>query len=319
MKRYAIVLLIMMISSSLFAQCFERNYNYGKRCYEQKEFEKAISIFENAKLCADVPKTHDVDEWIKKCRDSLKVKVPHKTAASVTTSGKDIIIKVDGVSYKMVFVEGGTFTMGCAAAQDADCTEQEQPTHKVTLDGYYIGETEVVQALWRVVMKSNPSTFLGDNNPVENVSLFEILTFVKKLNTLTGLDFYLPSEAQWEFAARGGNLSKGYKFSGGNSLNEVAWYSMNANKQPHPVKTRKANELGLYDMSGNVWEWCSDHYVEYGDFDQKNPVGEGDGTEYVRRGGCWSVGEVHCRSTFRYGVQLDYKSYYLGFRLALSK
>lgn len=181
---------------------------------------------------------------------------------------------VNGVSFKMITVEGGTFTMG-ASDDDEEAYYNEKPAHEVTLSSYSIGETEVTQALWLAVMGSNPSRFTGDlTRPVECVSWNDCQAFIIKLNQLTGKTFRLPTEAEWEIAARGGNESMGYKYAGGNDINEVAWYRGNSSSKTHPVATKAPNELGLYDMSGNVFEWCSDWYDSYTDADgQTNPQG----------------------------------------------
>ena len=221
-------------------------------------------------------------------------------------------ITVDGVSFKMIKVEGGTFQMG---SENGD--EDEQPIHSVTLSGYYIGETEVTQALWQTVMGSNPSEIKGDNLPVERVSWDACQEFISKLNQKTGRRFALPTEAQWEFAARGGNKSRGYEYSGSNNIDDVAWYTDNSSEQTHPVSTKMANELGLYDMSGNVSEWCADCYGDYSSSSQTDPVGPETGSNRVLRGGSWHGDGRYCRSTYRYINYPDIRYYYNGFRLVL--
>ena len=153
--------------------------------------------------------------------------------------------------------------MGATSEQGEDADSDEKPAHQVTLSDYYIGETEVTQALWKAVMGTNPSNFKGDSNPVEKVSWNDCQEFIRKLNSLTGRTFRLPTEAEWECAARGGNQSKGYKYSGSNKIKDVAWYDGNSKDKTHAVKTKPSNELGLYDMSGNVNEWCWDLYGAY--------------------------------------------------------
>ena len=218
----------------------------------------------------------------------------------------------------MIAVEGGTFTMGATPEQDSDADSDEWPTHQVTLSNYYIGETEVTQALWKAVMGENPSQFEGDNLPVEQVSWYDCQEFIKKLNALTGKNFRLPTEAEWEFAARGGNKSRGYKYSGSNNIKDVAWYADNSGDKTHPVKTKQANELGIYDMSGNVWEWCQDWYGEYTSAAQTNPKGATTGSNRVCRGGSWGINAVAHRSSVRVygtpGIRISYR----GFRLVLS-
>ena len=183
---------------------------------------------------------------------------------------------------KMIYVKGGTFSMGSTNGDS-----YEQPVHSVTLDSYYIAETEVTQAQWRAVMGTNPSYYKGDNRPVEQVSWDDAMEFCKKLSELTGKKYTLPTEAQWEYAARGGNKSHGYEYSGSNYIGDVAWYEGNFDNSGHRVvKTKKPNELGIYDMSGNVWEWCLDRYGSYSSSSQKNPTGPSSGEYRVLRGGC---------------------------------
>ena len=204
------------------------------------------------------------------------------------TEPSEQTFNVNGVEFKMIKVEGGTFSMGATSEQEYDALSCEKPVHSVTLSDYYIGETEVTQELWEAVMGSNPSYFEGDNQrPVENVSWNDCQKFIKKLNRLTGKQFRLPTEAEWEYAARGGKYSRGYKYSGSNNADEVAWYDSNSGSKTHPVKTKKDNELGLYDMSGNVWEWCNDWWGCYQSNSQTNPTGPSEGECRVVRGGGW--------------------------------
>ena len=226
-------------------------------------------------------------------------------------------ITVNGVSFKMVAVGGGTFTMGATSEQGSDATSNESPTHSVTLSDFAIGETEVTQELWQAVMGSNPSYFSGTNLPVEDVSWNDCQTFISKLNNLTGKNFRLPTEAEWEYAARGGNKSKGYKYAGSNTLGDVAWYDANSSSMTHPVKQKQANELGLYDMSGNVWEWCQDWYGSYSSSAQTNPTGPTSGSDRVDRGGCWDYNSRFCRVSHRDCYAPEDDNYNLGLRLAL--
>ncbi len=238
---------------------------------------------------------------------------------SVAYGQKNKIFTVNGVEFNMVFVEGGTFTMGATSEQGSDAYSSEKPTHSVTLSDYYIGETEVTQGLWKAVMGSNPSYFKGDNLPVEQVSYEDVKTFITKLNQKTGKTFRLPTEAEWEYAARGGKKSKGYKYSGSNNIGDVAWYDKNSNDKTHPVKTKQPNELGIYDMSGNVWEWCSDWYGSYSRNAQTNPQGPSSGSYRVLRGGSWPDYAEYCRVADRDGNDPSDGSDNLGFRLALSR
>ena len=224
---------------------------------------------------------------------------------------------VEGVSFDMVEVRGGTFRMGATSEQGSDADSDENPVHSVTLSGYYIGKTEVTQALWKAVMGSNPSEFIGNDLPVENVSWNDCQEFISQLNALTGENFRLPTEAEWEFACRGGNNSRGYKYSGSNYIDNVAWYEDNSGYKTHPVATKSPNELGIYDMSGNVWEWCTDWYGDYSSGAQTNPKGPYDGSYRVFRGGSWVFGVRHCRSSLRYGINPTLCDGNLGLRLVL--
>ena len=227
-------------------------------------------------------------------------------------------ITVGGVTFAMLPVAGGTFTMG-ATAEMTSPDRDEKPTRQVTLSSYYMGETEVTQALWTAVMGSNPSLFKGDDLPVEMVSWNDCQTFLTKLNALTGREFRLPTEAEWEYASRGGSKSRGTQYSGSSNLDEVAWYGSNSGRKTHAVKTKKANELGLYDMSGNVWEWCQDWYGSYRRRAQTNPTGPASGSSRVARGGSWINDARGCRLSYRDPYCPDVACSYLGFRLALSE
>lgn len=224
---------------------------------------------------------------------------------------------VNGVSFEMVRVEGGTFHMGATSEQEGEVDSNEKPVHPVTLSSYYIGKTEVTQALWQAVMGSNPSYFKGADLPVECVSWNDCQEFIQKLNRLTGRNFRLPTEAEWEFACRGGNNSRGYKYSGSNDIDNVAWYGGNSGDQTHPVGTKAPNELGIYDMSGNVWEWCSDWYIDYTSDLETNPTGPQSGSYRVIRGGGWYVIAWFCRSSTRIDYDPSHRDYDLGLRLAL--
>ena len=250
--------------------------------------------------------------------------VPFNKGASSDNSSNDSIytpkIKTfyaNGVPFEMVEVRGGTFRMGATSEQGCDAYDWEKPVHSVTLSGYYIGKTEVTQALWKAVMGSNPSYFKGDDLPVECVSWDDCQEFIRKLNSLTGQHFRLPTEAEWEFACRGGNNSLGYKYSGSDNIDNVAWYCDNSGDETHPVATKSPNELGIHDMSGNVWEWCSDWYDKYSSGALTNPKGPESGSLCVRRGGCRSYSARNCRSSFRHFNFPAHRYGSLGLRLAL--
>ena len=226
-------------------------------------------------------------------------------------------ITVNGVSFKMIAVQGGTFTMGATSEQGSDTGSDEKPTHKVTLSDYMIGETEVTQELWKAVMGTNPSYFSGTQNPVEQVSWEDCQNFIAELNVMTGKKFRLPTEAEWEFAARGGNKSNGFKYSGSGSIYKVAWHDVNSSSKTHPVKQKQANELGIYDMSGNVWEWCQDWYGSYSSSAQTNPTGPSSGSNRVCRGGSWLTDATRCRVSYRADGTPTGTGTGVGLRLAL--
>jgi formylglycine-generating enzyme required for sulfatase activity len=252
----------------------------------------------------------------------------------------------------MVFVKGGTFTMGCTTEQGDDCASEEKPTHTVTLKDFSIGKYEVTQALWQAVMDETPSHFKGDGNlPVESVYWDDVQEFIQKLNANTGKKYRLPTEAEWEYVARGGKNSKGYKFSGSNNIDDVGWYLGNSGDKPmnneemiqlllseednedneynrkveannhktHPVGTKRPNELGVYDMTGNVWEWVSDWFGEnyYDSSHGINPTGPDSGFCRVFRGGGWCFDARYCRVSCRISSPAI-RYFSLGFRLALS-
>ena len=218
------------------------------------------------------------------------------------------------LNVEMVFVEGGTFMMGCE--RGGDCWQAETPLHSVTLSSFSIGKYPITQKLWKAIMENNPSKFEGDSLPVENVSWGEVQDFISKLNARTGKNYQLPTEAQWEYVARGGSKSKRYKYSGSNNVDNVAWYNDNSGGKTHPVGTKQSNELGIYDMNGNVWEWCHDWYDNYAGNKQTNPTGPAIGSERVLRGGSWGSSAWHCRVSFR--NHRTGRCDNSGFRLALS-
>ena len=226
-------------------------------------------------------------------------------------------ITVNGVKFNMMCVEGGTFMMG-AAADDTTAEADEKPQHQVTLSDFMIGQTEVTQNLWEAVMGSYPSTIKGDSLPVNNVSWEDCQTFITKLNALTGLYFRLPTEAEWEFAARGGNKSKDFVYAGSDNIDEVAWHIGNSGNMTHPVATKQPNEIGIYDMSGNVWEWCLDWNGDYTTDMHTNPQGPTIGEYRMYRGGGWKYADKDCRVTRRRRTA-SYDKTSLGLRLVLDK
>ena len=250
-----------------------------------------------------------------------------------------IDFNVNGVEFSMVKVEGGSFWMGAHKQYrmkglfskepdtstpnfHSEAEEWESPVHAVTVDDFYLGMTAVTQALWQEVMGTNPSHFKGidDYLPVENVSFEDIISeFLPRLNRLTGKKFLLPTEAEWEYAARGGNLSQGNSYAGNSDINCVAWYKDNSGSKPHLVGMKEANELGLYDMIGNVWECCFDRFSYYDARAQTNPKGSIFGELRIVRGGSWESKARECHVFTRAATEPTDRDSHIGFRLALSK
>jgi len=199
---------------------------------------------------------------------------------------------------EMIWVEGGHFSMGCTDEQGEDCFDNESPTHQVTLNGFYIGKYVVTQKEWVATMGHNPSYWQGDRIPIHHITREKALEYIDKLNAFTGKNYRLPTEAEWEYAARGGNKSQGYKYSGSNNSDEVGWY-VESDARIRSVGLKKSNELGIYDMSGNVWEFCSDWYGKYTDESQINPMGPTTGDYCVIRGGGMSTGAEWARVSTR--------------------
>ncbi|MDR1169919.1 MAG: SUMF1/EgtB/PvdO family nonheme iron enzyme [Prevotellaceae bacterium] len=276
--------------------------------------------------------------------------------AAVQLNGKEMHIDKQGNEYateeealkavfvepEMVFVEGGTFLMGCTGEQQDsshDCDEDEKPVREVTLGSFYIGKYEVTQMQWKTLMGSNPSYSKGDSLPVENMYWRDVQKFIERLNAVTGRNYRLPTEAEWEYAARGGNQSKGYKYSGSNLAKDVAWFSEGKTR---PAGTKQPNELGIYDMSGNVYEWCDDWFDTCHDSAQNNLSGAsseldtGDTVSlsdtlfmfvfcdrsfnyrHVIRGGSFSHGAYYCRVADRGNSPSHSCFINVGFRIARS-
>ena len=267
-----------------------------------------------------------------KLKDGKKIFLDADNVENLTFEEKKIVEEytVNDIFFRMVKVAGGTFQMGGTSEQGDDAESNEKPVHSVTLSDYYIGETEVTQALWYAVMGYTPTPAspsggnqwastvgLGFTYPAYSVTWNDCQTFISKLNELTGMSFRLPTEAEWELAARGGNYSQGYKYAGSNTIDDVAWYWDNSSYKTHPVGTKSPNELGLYDMSGNVWEWCQDCYGSYGSSAQTNPTGPSSDYGRVLRGGSWVNYARDCRVSIRnYDIPSIWTSTY-GLRLAL--
>ncbi|MDR3340433.1 MAG: formylglycine-generating enzyme family protein [Candidatus Symbiothrix sp.] len=216
--------------------------------------------------------------------------------------------------FKMVYVQGGTFTMGCTE-RGKNYDSDAKPAHQVTLSDFYIGRYEVTQKQWKDIMgiNANPSYFKGDSLPVENISWEEVQEFIRKLNIQTNENYRLPTEAEWEYACRGGECPAQYKYSGSNKVSNVAWFRENSSGQTHPVGQKSPNKLGIYDMCGNVWEWCSDWKSAYSSDSQTDPTGPSSGHRRIARGGSWNSDAWHVRVLYR---DSSLPGGHLGFRLA---
>ena len=249
----------------------------------------------------------------------------HDVMVKVTMIPMYRVIEANGVKFTMVYVQGGTFTMGATLEQGTDAADNER-SHVVKLSSYYISQTEVTQELWNAVMGENRSFFLGYNQPVNLVSYQDVTTFISRLNLITGLSFNLPTEAEWEYAARGGKKTKGYKYAGSNNLRAVAWFGQKENEtfdngnsegRSHMVATKQPNEIGLYDMSGNLWEWCRDYYGDYPTDAQTNPTGPKEGKYRVVRGGSYYSRATYCRVSTRSANTPESRLTHTGFRISM--
>ena len=316
--------------SDPFASEWESDYNtYSSLIEMGDEYSKNDATLSQAKSKYEQAAAYErkykgtkyADKFSKRASSSLKTvesriaekeEAEHKRNEASYSNG---ILRVKGIEYPMVYVSGGSFDMGATSEQGSDAYDREKPVHRVTLSSYSIGKYEVTQKLWEAAMGSNPSSFKGTRRPVENVSWNDCQDFIRKLNELTGASFRLPTEAEWEFAARGGNSSRGYKYSGSNSIGDVAWYYDNSGGETHAVGGKSANELGLYDMSGNVCERCSDWYGAYSSSSQTNPKGPGSGSDRVNRGGGWYNLAGDCRVSIRNCSTPDNRSILIGLRL----
>ena len=270
----------------------------------------AIISADNSFDITSEPELKPIAETVVKAEDATEIFVEPLDISDLIYF-RDGVLNVNGIQYPMVKVEGGTFTMGNGGIF-SDCRR-----HEVTLDGYSIGKYQVTQDIWEAVMGDNPSQFHGSRRPVERVSWDDCQDFIRKLNELTGQNFRLPTEAEWEFAARGGKDSWGYQYSGAEIADKVAWFSYNSEGETRPVGIKAPNELGIHDMSGNVCEWCSDLFGKYKNTPQYNPKGLGDTLLRVIRGGSWDsyVGRVDvCYRDSWYPAN---RSYEIGLRLCM--
>ena len=241
-------------------------------------------------------------------------------------SGQNYTENAFGINMKMVYVEGGSYNMGCTGEQGGDCYNDEKTVRYVTVSDFYIGQFEITQAQWQAVMgtsvyqqqsKAGGSSTYGTGNdyPMYYVSWEEAKEFCRRLSQQTGKTYRLPTEAEWEYAARGGNKTQNSKYAGGFSLDYVGWYTSNSGNRTHAVGNKSANELGIYDMSGNVREWCEDWYGDYRSYDTDNPKGATSGSFRVLRGGSWNYSATLCRVSHRGNISPGYRYDFNGFRV----
>ncbi|MEL6672174.1 MAG: formylglycine-generating enzyme family protein [Bacteroidota bacterium] len=222
------------------------------------------------------------------------------------------------LSFEMIFVEGGTFMMG---GQDEEASEDEKPVHQVSVASFHLGKFPVTQAVWEEVIGDNPAQFIGADRPVEKVTWEDAQRFIATLNQRSSRTYRLPTEAEWEYSARGGRFSEGYLYAGSDKLKEVGWYDENSGSQTHAVGQLFENEQGLFDMSGNVWEWVADHWHDTyvgAPADGSAWVEEDSTLPRVLRGGSWFNSAAYCRVSYRAWNPPDYRGDYIGFRLACS-
>lgn len=226
-------------------------------------------------------------------------------------------ITINNLTFRMIYIQAGEFQMG-ASNNDLSAFGDEKPAHHVLIShDYYIGETPVTQDLWNGIMNNNPSHFVAGTNPVETVSWNDCQEFIIRLNDLSGKTFRLPTEAEWEFAARCCRSNSHQTTCKKDELGQSAWYEENADGTTHSVASKKPNELGIYDMLGNVWEWCSDRYGNYQSCAQMDPLGPSSGMFRVFRGGSWAKGAIHCTITSRSGWGESDKDNNIGLRLVM--
>ena len=302
-----------------------RTRNLADDYFGEKEYEKAKARYRT--VLEHNPKDPYVQKKYDACVIQLNAIISNSQTPQVSTSPA----KNHPAEPEMVFVEGGTFWMGCSGEDGSECSEAEIPLHSVTVSSFNISIYPVTQKQWQLLMgttvrqqrdkdkKKWPINGEGDNYPMYYINWGEAQEFIRRLNEATGKQYRLLTEAEWEYAARGGNKSKGYKYSGSNNLNDVGWYSENSGNSIHPVGTKRPNELGIYDMSGNVWEWCQDWYGNYSSQSQNNPKGPNTGTDRVLRGGRFADSDSFSRVTRRGNRSPNERFYTYGFRIALSE
>ena len=296
----------------------------AKKAAEEEAAKKAAEEAAAKKAAEEIAAKKAAEEAAAKkaAEEEAAAKKAAEEEAAAKKAAEEEAAKKAELNMEMVLVKGGAFfTMGCTSEQRADCNDDERPIQNVSLNDYYISKYPVTQRLWKKVMGTNPSHFSGPELPVESVSWNEVQMFVKELNAMTGKKYRLPTEAEWEYAARGGVKSKSQKYSGSNDLGKVAWHGNNSEQRTHDVGTKQPNELGIYDMSGNVWEWVQDWKENYSSSQKlkTNPAGPNFGINRVYRGCSWQDADLFCRVSRRGGSNPDFSSSFVGFRLVLAQ
>ncbi|GHU99980.1 hypothetical protein FACS1894159_04910 [Bacteroidia bacterium] len=309
-KLVSIVAAIILGCGFAHADLCDELLREGQTQYNTGNYRRALEYFDFARARG----CYGAQSWIDKCNANLR-----RTATTATTATTTTTASLPAID--MVYVQGGSFTMGAMRERDGMGDGDELPTHLVSLPDFYIGKYEITQAQWIAVMGSNPSNISGDDLPVENVSWNDVREFIVQLNKATGRQYRLPTEAEWEYAARGGKKSLGYRYAGSNNVDDVAWHEGNSGGKTHPVGTKQPNELDIYDMSGNVWEWCSDWFNNnyYKNSPEMSPTGPVSGAIRVFRGGSWYYFVSCCRVADRVAYSPDICDCGLGFRVVLDQ
>lgn len=305
-----VLLSVLNISAENYKEYLEASRNHIKNGNIEKA-ESCYVIYVKMTGKIDVEIEHLLKEYSAKEAEE-KPKPPFKDPDNV------LGFAINGVWLDFVYVDGGTFIMGATEEQGLDAYDVEKPAHKVKVDDFMISQTEVTQGLWIAVMGEPPTYYMGDDYPVVGVSWNVCQVFLNRLSSMTGGIYRLPTEAEWEYAARGGNISYGFKYSGSNNPQNVACYNENSSDIPNKVKSKAPNELGIYDMSGNVAEWCQDWWADYTSDYSDNPCGPSNGEWKIIRGGAYSHSESCCRVSDRDYRPTDYAPNYSGFRICVT-
>lgn len=343
----SVILLLFLPFWAMAQKCYTIASQKGDEAFKNGNYQEAIKFWEKARECSDKPPKHDLDSKITRANTALKPKPkpqpsppnkpkpnnkredigvtqPQYPTQNTSTSipqvqTSPVIPAKTHPLFSMIKVENGSFDMG---SNDPNHYADERPVHKVVLRGFFLSKYEITQSQWREVMNGFPEGFTNkacDNCPMVSVSWQDIQSFLTTLNQKTGKKYRLPTEAEWEFAAKGGKINSGFLFSGGNDLQKIAWFADNSDGKIHPTGEKKANDLGIYDLSGNVQEWCQDFYNEsyYKNSPPNNPINTQAADTRVVRGSSWNDTAEDARLTFRISENPAIKSDKIGFRVVL--